>query len=150
MQEYLHIARSTSLRAFLTLAITAIIASAASAETIWIEGENPTQSTMHRHPWWYDQVKREAFSGGDFISNFDKNPGEAEYQFTAAKAGAHELWVRANPIGSSMAYKLGDGQWTPIDLSKGVIGSENVAADGKPDLRFIAWFRVGSLDLKQG
>jgi hypothetical protein len=150
MQVHLHNSRSNLLRALKSLAITCAIASAASAETIWIEGENPTQSTMHRHPWWYDQVKREAFSGGDFISNFDKNPGEAEYQFTAAKAGAHEFWVRANPIGSSMGYKLGDGQWTPIDLSKGAIGSENVAADGKPDLRFIAWFRVGSLDLKQG
>ncbi len=49
-----------------------------------------------------------------------------------------------------MAYKLGDGQWIPIDLSKGAIGSENVAADGKPDLRFIAWFRVGSVQLNKG
>ena len=28
---------------------------------------------MNRHPWWYDQVKRDHFSGGDFISNFDKD-----------------------------------------------------------------------------
>ncbi len=147
----MHRSRNTWLYAARALAFASVIVSVASAETIWIEGENPTQSTMHRHPWWYDQVKREAFSGGDFISNFDKDhPGEAEYQFTAVKAGAHELWIRANPVGSSMAYKLGDGQWTPIDLSKGAIGSENVAADGKPDLRFIAWFRVGSVDLKQG
>ena len=37
------------------------------AETIWIEGEKPVRSTMNRHPWWYDQVKRDQFSGGDFI-----------------------------------------------------------------------------------
>lgn len=32
-----------------------LFASAALAETIWIEGEKPVQSTMNRHPWWYDQ-----------------------------------------------------------------------------------------------
>ncbi len=130
----------------LFLALTTV-----SAETIWIEGENPTQSTMHRHPWWYDQVKREAFSGGDFISNFnEKEAGEAEYEFTTAKAAPYELWVRANPITASMSYKLNGGQWIGIDLSKGAVGSENVAADGKPDLRFIAWFHVGSLALTEG
>ncbi len=122
------------------------------AETIWIEGENPTQSTMNRHPWWYDQVKRDQFSGGDFISNFsDKKVGEAEYEFKAAKAGSHELWVRVNPISASMSYRLNGGAWTAIDLDqKKAIDSRNVALDGKPDLRFIAWFKVGSIDLPAG
>ena len=34
------------------------------AEVLWIEGESPTTSTMHRHPWWYDKVKRDQLSGG--------------------------------------------------------------------------------------
>ncbi len=126
-----------------------LTASTAHGETIWIEGENPTQSTMHRHPWWYDQVKKDHFSGGDFISNFDKDkPGEAQYDFTAAKTGKHELWVRANPIQSSMSFRLNDADWKKIDLSKGAVGSENVAADDKPDLRFIAWFHVGDVQLR--
>ena len=130
----------------------ALLSTRSFAETIWIEGENPTQSTMNRHPWWYDQVKRDQFSGGDFISNFsDKKVGEAEYEFKAAKAGSHEFWVRANPISASMSYRLNGGAWTAIDLDqKKAIDSRNVALDGKPDLRFIAWFKVGSIDLPAG
>jgi hypothetical protein len=47
--------------------------SRAVAEVIWIEGEKPVRSTMNRHPWWYDQVKRDQLSGGDFLSNFHKD-----------------------------------------------------------------------------
>jgi len=38
-------------------------APAAVAAWIWVEGENPTVNRMNRHPWWYDQVKKELFSG---------------------------------------------------------------------------------------
>ena len=39
----------------------------ACAEWVWVEGEAARQSTMNRHPW-YNQVKREALSGGDLTS----------------------------------------------------------------------------------
>ena len=42
------------------------------AESVWIEGEKPVKSTMNRHPWWYDQVKKDQLSGGDWISNLVK------------------------------------------------------------------------------
>ena len=42
---------------------------------------------MHRHPYWYDQVKRDQLSGGDLISNFDPKAGEASYRFTAPVGG---------------------------------------------------------------
>ncbi len=133
------------------LAVTAMLSCPASAAVLWIEGEKPVQSTMNRHPWWYDQVKRDRFSGGDFMSNFSpEKAGEAEYELAAQEAGPYEFWVRANPVQASMSYRLNDGPWTPIDLANGAIQSENVAADGKPDLRFIAWFHVGKVTLKQG
>lgn len=128
----------------------AVGAGAAPAEVLWIEGESAGQSTMNRHPW-YDQVKREHFSNRDFISNFNREKtGEAGYEFQARTAGPYTLWVRANPVQASMAYRLNGGPWQPIDLSKGALGSENVAADGKPDLRFIAWFNVGTVRLQRG
>jgi hypothetical protein len=104
---------------------------------------------MHRHPYWYDQVKRDRLSGGDLISNFDKQPGEASYRFDAPAAGAYELWVRANPVQAKLAYRLNDGAWTPVDVDKGV-DSTNVAADGKPDLRFLAWAKAGKVVLNKG
>ena len=42
-----------------------------------------------------------------------------------------------------MSYRLNGGPWTAIDLETGQSGSVNIAADGKPDLRFIAWVKVG-------
>lgn len=125
-------------------------ASFAAADYIWIEGETPTVNRMHRHPW-YDQVTKELFSGGDFISNFHKDePGEAEYRFSVAQAGDYEFWVRANPLSAKLSYRLNDGPETPIGLSQEKIDELNVAADAKPDLRFLAWSRAGKVSLKSG
>jgi hypothetical protein len=121
------------------------------AAWIWVEGEKPAKSTMNRHPWWYDQVKKEHFSGGDFISNFhESKAGEAEYEFQAPEPGKYDFWVHANPVRSKLAYRLNDGKWIDIDLAKEQVGNVNVAADGKPDLRFIAWSKVGQVELKKG
>ncbi len=108
------------------------------------------KSTMNRHPWWYDQVKKEVLSGGDWISNFDdKKEGTAEYEIEAKEAGDYTFWVRANPLGS-LAYALEGGPWTAIDLKKDKRGEQNIAIDNKPDLRFIAWEKAGKLNLTQG
>ncbi len=117
---------------------------------IWVEGEKPVKSTMHRHPYWYDQVKRDQLSGGDLISNFADQPGEASYRFTAPSAGEYELWVRANPIQAKLSYRLNDDRsWTPSTSTRG-LDSTNIATDGKPDLRFLAWARAGKVSLKKG
>jgi hypothetical protein len=145
--------RATSFRLPLPCAFTVlaalVLSPPARAAWIWVEGEKPTKSTMHRHPYWYDQVKRDQLSGGDLISNFHDQPGEASYRFTAPSAGEYELWVRANPIQAKLSYRLDDRVWMPMDVDKG-IDSTNIAADGKPDLRFLAWARVGKVSLKKG
>ena len=106
---------------------------------------------MNRHPWWYDQVKREQLSGGDFISNFNQDKaGEAEYHITAPEAGEYEFWVRANPIQARLSYRLNDGAWTEIDFGKTQLGNVNIAADNKPDLRFVAWIKAGQVTLRGG
>ena len=64
----------------------------AMAQTIWVEGERPARSTMNRHPWWYDQVKKDQLSGGDWISNFsEEKEGEAEYALRCAQSGPLRL-----------------------------------------------------------
>ena len=134
--------------AFAVLA-TLVLSPPARAAWIWVEGEKPTNSTMHRHPYWYDQVKRDQLSGGDLISNFHDQPGEAFYRFTAPSAGVYELWVRANPVQAKLSYRLNDGPLTPVDVDKG-LESTNIAADGKPDLRFLAWAKAGKVSLNVG
>ena len=136
----------------LNLLLFFLIANAAWGSVIWIEGEAPASSTMHRHPWWYDQVKKDLLSGGDWISNFsDKEAGEAGYEVAVEKAGDFILWVRANPVQAGVSYRIGAaGAWTPVDLSRDVRGQQNVAADSKPDLRFIGWVKVGTVKLAAG
>ena len=115
---------------------------------IWIEGESATSTNMTPHPWYAGQVNKSLLSGGDFISNFSPNEGDAEYKFNADKAGSYTFWIRANPIGDpKLDYQLNGSAWTSIDFSA-PIDVTNIAADGKPDLRFIAWIKVGSVDLK--
>ena len=139
---------------------------ARAADTIWIEGESPQSQTMTRHPWWYDKVKSDQLSGGDFISNWtDKQPGEATYAFRANAGGEYVFWVRANPAATELSYQLdggtaslaaggtaslaAGGSWRPIDM-KSPHENINIADDGKLDLRFIAWIKVGTVKLTKG
>jgi hypothetical protein len=121
-----------------------------AADTIWIEGEAAKSNTCKRHPWWYDNVKKDQLSGGDFISNWNDQPGEAVYEFNAATDRADTLYVRANPVSTKLAYKLDSGAWTEIDFEGNHDDQINVAADDKPDLRFIAWTKVGDVKLSKG
>jgi hypothetical protein len=130
--------------------VVAAMASTARGEWVWVEGEKPVRQSMHRHPFWYDQVQRDQFSGKDFLSNFSEQPGEASYRVKVPKAGTYEFWVRVNPVQAKLKYKLGDGPWTPVALDGEQRDSVNVAADGKVDLRFLAWVRVGEVKLKKG
>lgn len=130
-------------------ALALLVPLIAPADTIWVEAEKPASSSVTRHPWWYDQVKSNELSGGGFISNWNKNKaGEVEYQFQAT-AGRHEFWIRANPIQSKLSYSLNGGADADIVLSPAQ-QSVNIAADGKPDLRFLAWVKVGNVMLQQG
>jgi hypothetical protein len=135
----------------LALALAWFGTSTGRAAFLWIEGEKPSVNKMNRHPWWYDQVKRDQFSGADFISNFDPaKPGLAEYQFTVSQGGEYEFWVRANPLQARLSYALNGGAETPIDLGRDKRDDLNVAADNKPDLRFLAWCKVGRVTLPGG
>ena len=141
----------------MTLRLPALLAAALgfaglapAADYIWVEGEAPQSQSMNRHPWWYDKVKKDQLSGGDFISNWSTKPGEATYAFPAPTTKEYVFWVRANTISTRLSYKLDHGEWQPIDTAHGVAGNINIAADDKPDLRFVAWVRVGLVRLEKG
>ena len=143
-------------RAAASVLVTAMLLSpagttAARAAWIWVEGEKPVRARMFRHPSWYDKVKKDQLSGGDLISNFHQSePGEALYRVIAPETAVYEFWVRANPVKSRLHYKINDGPWTYLDMSREVKGSINIAADDKPDLRYLAWVNAGSVKLVKG
>ncbi|WP_146577434.1 hypothetical protein [Neorhodopirellula pilleata] len=119
-------------------------------ELIWIEGEDANRQQMNRHPW-YDDVDRSQLSGGELISNFsDQAAGTASYQFNVNEAGKHVFWIRTNPIASTLSYQLNDAPPRPISTATNQRDAVNIAADGKPDLRFLSWIRVGEVTLDAG
>ena len=123
----------------------------AVAQTIWVEGERPARSSMNRHPWWYDQVKKDQLSGGDWISNFsEEKEGEAEYAFDVPRAARYAFWIRANPIQAALDYAIDKAPAKPIDMGTDVLDTVNLAADDKPDLRFLGWKKVGEFPLARG
>ncbi len=118
-------------------------------QMIWIEGEDAVASTMRGHNW-YDSVKTAELSGHDWLSHFaDGGMPVARFEFDASVAGPHELWLRANPIASAISVRVNGGTWTPVAMQKHE-QSVNIAADGKPDLRFVAWIKADLVALLVG
>ncbi len=122
----------------------------APAASIWIEGESPTSKNTKKHGWYHGETKKDLLSGGEFISHFDgEKPAEATYQFDAPEAGDFTFWMRVNPVGAKLSVEINGGGKQEVSL-KGAKGSTNIAKDGKPDLRFIAWVDAGKAPLKKG
>lgn len=121
-----------------------------SAATVWREGEDPTSHKMNRHPWWYDKVKTHELSGGGWISNFnDEKQGTADYRVQIPTTAKYAFWLRANPVRTTLSVQVDDQPWKTVDFGPAQ-DNRNIAADGKPDLRFIAWVKVADLQLTRG
>lgn len=134
-----------------TWILLGLAGAALAAEPVWVEGEDAVGKNVTRHGWYHGQVKQEELSGGEFVSHFDEGmEGGVSYEFEIAEAGDHELWLRANPVKSRLLYQFDGEAEKEVDFSKGRTGQVNLAADDKPDLRFMAWCRVGRFDLDAG
>lgn len=132
----------------LVLAVAVVFVSTkACGESIWVEGENPTCSTAQPHSW-YNSVRTDALSGGDWLANYQDQEGVVEYDVEIAEGGSYTLWVRLNPLNAKMSYRVDDANWQAIDVQGGLRGQQNIAADNKPDMRFIAWVNAGELQLE--
>ncbi len=118
------------------------------AATIWIEGEAPAKSSMQKHNW-YDSVKRDLLSGGDWLSHYGNQPGEAAYNVEAAEAGTFTLWARLNPVASVVHWALDGAAWQTVTLGAAQ-QQQNIAGNGGLDHRFIAWVKVGAVPLSKG
>ncbi|MCO6047322.1 hypothetical protein NG895_25760 [Aeoliella sp. ICT_H6.2] len=125
--------------------------SASGADFIWIEGEDATRQQATQHGW-YDSVKKETLSGGEWLSHFDEGrEGTAEFDFQVDQAGEYTFWLRANPVQAKLSCRLDDeSAWQQVDFGGDLRGQINIASDDKPDLRFIAWVKVGKFDLTAG
>ena len=137
-------------RPLLPLALAALCGSTftATAASVWVEGEQPTKASVQKHGW-YNSVKKETLSGNEWLSHYGDKPGEASYDVEVAEAGSYTFWARLNPVASKPSWQLDGGAWTPVDF-KEARGQQNIASDNKPDHRFIAWVKLGALQLAKG
>jgi len=124
----------------------ALVAATARGESIWVEGEDAARKSVVKHSW-YDVVKKEGMSGGEWLSHYDARPGTAEYRFVAAKAGDYSFWWRGNPFNAKVAYRLNGGK--PVELDFADRRGEFMVS-ATPDHRFLAWVKAGKVPLKEG
>ena len=131
------------------LVATIVTGSAVSAEHVWIEGEKPLESRIMKNGW-YESADATRLSGAGWMTHYGDLPGQASYQFSNTAKGTYRLWLRANPIKSSLQMRVDGGQWNAIVFNDRAFDTTNVAADNKPDLRFVAWVNAGDFKLSSG
>lgn len=116
-------------------------------EAIWVEGEKPTEAEVSKHGW-YDAVKKDGFSGGEWLSHYDAaKPGTANYAFDVVKADEYTFWWRGNVSLAKVSYQLNGGPLREVDFTDK--RGEYMVSD-KPDHRFLAWVKLGKVALKAG
>ncbi len=127
--------------------LAALAASAAPAESVWIEGEKPAKSSFRKHGW-YDRVNKKVMSGGDWLSHYDKaRAGQARYDFAVKAAGDYTLWLRCNYFRARMEWRKAGGKWGAVDLSA---ARDKLMISPRPDHRFLGWVKVAKLKLAAG
>jgi hypothetical protein len=127
----------------------AAAADPAGATAVWVEGESAATSDCTPNPWYSEAVQKGMLSGAGWITNWGDRDGTAAYKVAIPAAGDYTLWVRANPVGAKLAWRMGGAEWKEIDTGKAT-DQVNLANDSKPDLRFLAWIKVGLLALPAG
>lgn len=154
-----HDARLTNrfeLRPLAAAIATALLCSIGHADDlpaglIWVEGEDAMAREVTPHGW-YDSVKTESLSGGAWLSHFDPaKVGQASFKLEVASSGEYVFWLRANPLAATLSYRIDDSEaWQAVNFNRPDRGRANIASDNKPDLRFIAWCKVATLQLSEG
>lgn len=123
----------------------------AATPGVWIEAEDAETVDAEANPWWYAKVNPEALSAGGWVHHYSQESrGAVTYRFEAPEAGSYQLWLRANPRGAFYLAALNGGEPRPVTASTAIGEPLNIAADGKADLRFVAWMRGGAVELREG
>lgn len=128
----------------------ASLAAAESEPMLWIEGESAKTTNVIRHPWWYEKVKTEDLAGGAMLAHWGDKPGDARYEFECPEERTYAFWLRANPVQAKLSYQFDGGAWSSVEFGKDTEQQTNIAADDKPDLRFLAWVKAGTVKLAKG
>jgi hypothetical protein len=127
---------------------------------LWIEGETPARTTFNRHGWYSgDKVRRDLLSPGspggvpgDWLAHYanDGRSVESEYRIASAEDGPYTLWIRASAFTVRMWYRVDNGPRVDIDMESDRREFLKLLQPGAIDIRYLAWIKVGTLDLTAG
>lgn len=131
------------------LNLIAISLAAAAPPPVWVEAESASKKSIQTNGW-YSDVKKDELSGGGFLAHWGNQPGTASYDLNITESGSYILWLRANPVGSKLEFKIDQGTWMVADFKNQSHESINIASNNKPDLRFVSWVRGGLKNLTAG
>lgn len=148
MIRKMHSPSSRQTAFLVVLLFSAIFAREGWCDSIWREGEKPDQATMMKHGW-YNSVDEDLLSGGAWLSNFGDAEGIATYHLQIPQSGNYAIWIRANPTGSRLSWKMDDSPWqeAPMQQAKHRV---NVAKDGAVDIRHVGWLQLAERKLGSG
>ncbi|MFQ5460112.1 MAG: hypothetical protein ACE5EL_04910, partial [Anaerolineae bacterium] len=151
--------------AAVALATTIALSGSAGAQApvpafVWLEGEDALTSTFNQHPWysregvhlnWLSPGTPDRPQPGAWLAHYtDSRQGaEAAYAFTVPATGRYTFWIRASSYKVRQWYSLDDGPRTVMDLESDPREYFNLTHPTL-DLRFLAWNRVGDLDIRAG
>ena len=139
-----------AVRTFRSLALAFLPLMASSADSIWVEAENAAMQDVISNGW-YNSVRKADLSGGAWISHFGKSrEGSASYASKVSRTATYTLWIRANPVKTILEVRINGGAWKKVPTGRAASDQRNVSADGKPDLRFVAWSKFGEMKLSAG
>lgn len=127
--------------------IAAALLALAGDETLWIEGEKPSSHGFLKHGW-YDAVKKDVLSGGDWLSHYGEVPAEATYAVDVKQGGDYAFWVRCNCVMVTQHWRIDQGEWTACDLR--AEPREEIMISPAPDHRSLAWNKLGTVKLSPG
>jgi len=129
----------------------------ASAEVIWVEGEDATVAGFNQHGW-YSNADGELLSPGSpetgvqggWLAHFANNSSQvqSEWSFTAEEGGELALWIRSAAYRTAMEIQLDEGDWVELDHAR----QREVINLVRPalDVRFLGWTYAGTFDLAPG
>ena len=130
-------------------------------EAIWLEGEDPTETTFNGHGWYHGvglamELLAPGGEAGDWLVHYSPNEGKryARYSFAVEEGGEYTWWIRLNPFrnhngGANYSYLIDGG--APVTLDVSDYGSRlDLVAGSSIDIRFIAWVYVGRFSFSEG
>jgi len=118
-----------------------------SSKSIWIEAEEPVESTFPKSTWLDMGEPLSVMSNGRWLTAAEKGDWSAGYEFKAAKSGTYNLWAReftkdwANPT----TWRVDDGKWQTTPRS---LRSSNVEEFSNG--RGVGWCKYGNVKLSAG